>query len=149
MGIRGFQRALLLAIVMFAGYLPVSNANATIEVQGQWETALPDRGRSEFQLTVGPDGSAYMLTEGRNQIVKYAADGAIGGRWRIQGEQPSAITVDSDGTVIVAVDGKLERYTGGGQRLKPWRYNFPKKAGQPDEVSAIKSGPDGSIYVLD
>ncbi|MGB0120692.1 MAG: NHL repeat-containing protein [Solirubrobacterales bacterium] len=149
MGIRGFQKGVLLAAVLMAGYLPAADAHATIDLRGEWATTQPDRGNYGSGLAVGPDGSAYVLTKGRNQIVKYAADGTIADRWQIRAQGPTALTVDSRGIVLVAVNRKLERYTGDGQRLRPWRYDFPKKAVRLADVSAITVGPDGTVYLLD
>ena len=136
----------------------------TYDAQGNFHTAWGQSGSEDWQfrssgdwaVTVGPEGSVYVLDSGMPRVKRFSSDGTFLGAWGASGEgpgefrEPQGIAVGPDGTVYVSdtENARVQRFDADGTFLTTWG-TAGSEAGQFSSPTAVAVGPDGSVYVVD
>ncbi|MDM8540116.1 C13 family peptidase [Desulfococcaceae bacterium HSG9] len=105
---------------------------------GVWGTEIGEFDRP-YSVAVGPSDVLYVADTGNNRIQKLVADDWSDFKTVTA---PRSITVDNnDGSIYVAAESKVLKFTDSGEFSKEWNgFNLPK------DIAIV---PDGAVYVTD
>ncbi len=105
---------------------------------------------------VAPDGSVYICDERTDEVLRFAADGTLEGRWGEKGrgpgqlKSPGDVAVAADGTVYVAdkSNARIQYFTPEGDLIGQWGEDG-EGPGQFDGAEGLGVAPDGTVFVAD
>ena len=156
----------------------IAGGNITSPTPGDNGPAIQARLEKAVAVAFGPDGSLYIADVFTDVIRRVTPDGTIhtiagtfdssapdaeDGTLAAEGRiyDPAGLAVGSDGTVLFAEssrgkiravrrDGRITTIAGNGERGRATRIQgAPARGTNIVETYDVKTGPDGSIYVVD